>query len=115
MKNKLNSLEALGNFVFSTNKDIAFEEEKITATPPPSQQYLEAHFNTKGRGGKTVTLIKGYKGTEENLKELSKMIKTKCAVGGSVQDGEIIIQGNHRQKVMEILKNEGYHVKRVGG
>ena len=81
----------------------------------PEEQELEAHFSNKGRGGKTVTVIKGYEGNEEELRSLAKLLKTRCGVGGSVKDGEIIIQGKFRDKVMDILRSEGYRVKRVGG
>ena len=91
-KQKLNSLESLGNFVFSTDPDFEYENDAVTKTPPPEAQHLD-----------------------EALKQLSKMLKTRCGVGGAVKDGNIIIQGNHRHKVMEILTNEGYNVKRVGG
>ena len=84
-------------------------------TLKPDEQYLEAHFSNKGRGGKIVTIVKGFEGSESDLKGLGKLLKTKCGVGGSVKDGEIIIQGNHRDKVMQILKKEGYQVKRIGG
>lgn len=114
-KKKLNSLEDLGEFVFSTNTDFEFEKAEEQALLPHKQQYLEALFSNKGRGGKTVTVIKGFVGSEEDLKTLGKMLKTKCGVGGSVKDNEIIIQGNYRDKIMEILKKEGYNIKRVGG
>lgn len=114
-KRKLNNLEDLGSFVFSTNTDFEYKDEDGIEMPSPATQYLEAHFSRKGRAGKTVTIIKGFKGTPEALKKLSKMLKTKCGVGGAVKEGNIIIQGNHRNKVMEILTNEGYNVKRVGG
>ncbi|UGU16086.1 translation initiation factor [Sinomicrobium kalidii] len=113
-KNKLNSLEDLGNFVFSTGEEPVFDDEE-TNSPSPGEQYLEAHFSNKGRGGKTVTVVKGFHGSETDLKELGKFLKTKCGVGGSVKNGEIIIQGNYRDRVMELLKDEGYNVKRVGG
>ncbi|MGS2739589.1 translation initiation factor [Sinomicrobium sp. M5D2P17] len=112
--NKLNSLEDLGNFVFSTGEKPTYEEEEMESIPP-AEQYLEAHFSNKGRGGKTVTVIKGFEGAEEDLKDLGKFLKTKCGVGGSIKDGEIIIQGNYRDKVMKLLRDKGYNVKRVGG
>lgn len=114
-KHKLNSLEDLGDFVFSTDPGMEYYAGDEEETPPPARQYLEAHFSRKGRGGKTVTLIRGFKGSPEALKELAKMLKTRCGTGGAVKENEIIIQGNTRNKVMEILTNEGYNVKRVGG
>jgi translation initiation factor 1 len=114
-KKKLNNLEDLGGFVFSTNNDFKLEQEENTESLPPNEQYLEALFSNKGRGGKTVTVITGFEGSTDDLKSLGKLLKTKCGVGGSVKDGEIIIQGNHRDKIMNILKKEGYNVKRVGG
>jgi translation initiation factor 1 len=115
-KKKLNSLEALGDFVFSTNENFEPETENTeSTTPPPEAQLLEAHFSNKGRGGKTVTVIKGFKGDSEDLKALGKKIKTKLGVGGSVKDGEIIIQGDYRDKIIAILKALSYKVKRVGG
>jgi len=116
-KKKLNNLSDLGGFVFSTNENEDFSDfnDENQVTLEPHQQYLEAHFSNKGRGGKTVTVISGFQGSPADLKALGKMLKTKCSVGGSVKDDEIIIQGNYRDKIIEILKKEGYHVKRVGG
>jgi len=114
-KKKLNSLEDLGGFVFSTNENFDHDSENETETPSPSDQYLEAHFSNKGRAGKTVTVVSGFLGSLEDLKKLGKLLKTKCGVGGSVKNNEIIIQGNYRDKIITILKNEGYHVKRIGG
>ena len=116
-KKKLNDLSDLGGFVFSTNEEEDFSkyQQEETNTLSPQDQRLEAHFSNKGRGGKTVTLIKGFQGKEEDLKTLAKMLKTKCSVGGSVKDGEIIIQGNYRDKILELLRKEGYQVKRIGG
>ena len=114
-KKKLSSLEDLGGFVFSTNTNFEYEKEEKTETLAPKKQFLEAHFSNKGRGGKTVTVITGFEGSEDDLKSLAKLLKTKCGVGGSVKDNEIIIQGNYRDKIMEILKKEGYNIKRVGG
>lgn len=116
MSKKVNSFNDLGGFVFSTNKDFEINNESDSLeTLANNQQRLEAHLDKKNRGGKVATIIKGFQGNEEDLKTLGKMLKTKCGVGGSVKDNEIIIQGNFRDKIMEILKSEGYNVKRVGG
>ncbi len=115
MKKKLGSLEDLGGFVFSTNKDFEFEKEEAHETPANSEQRLEAHLDKKNRGGKVATVIKGFEGTDDDLKALAKQLKTLCGVGGSAKDGEIIIQGNFRDKIMDWLTKEGYRVKRVGG
>ena len=116
-KKKINDLSDLGGFVFSTNEEEDFSAftDDNEETLKPEDHYLEAHFSNKGRGGKTVTVITGFQGSVSDLKDLAKLIKTKCSVGGSVKDGEIIIQGNFRDKIIKILKTEGYHVKRVGG
>ena len=118
MAKKKLGLEDLGGFVFSTNNDFdenEYLDEEATQSLKPEEQELEAHFSNKARGGKTVTIIKGYQGTEEDLNKLGKMLKKKCGVGGSVKDGEIIIQGDDREKIMKILSDKNYNVKRVGG
>lgn len=116
MAKKKLGLEDLGGFVFSTNDDFdGNEQEESDKTLAPEDQYLEAHFSSKGRGGKTVTIIKGFQGTNDDLVVLGKKLKKKCGVGGSAKDGEIIIQGDDREKIMELLKKDGYKVKRVGG
>lgn len=118
MAKKKLGLEDLGGFVFSTNDDFDesdYVEGESQEEIEPKDQKLEAHFSNKGRGGKTVTIIKGFQGPEEELISLGKMLKKKCGVGGSTKDGEIIIQGDDREKVMQILRKEGYNVKRVGG
>lgn len=116
MAKKKLGLEDLGGFVFSTNDDFdGNEQEEFDETLAPEDQYLEAHFSSKGRGGKTVTIIKGFQGTNDDLVILGKKLKKKCGVGGSAKDGEIIIQGDDREKIMELLKKDGYNVKRVGG
>ena len=96
--------------VYSTNPDFKYEsiEEEEAETLPKNQQKLRIFMEKKGRGGKTVTLIKGFIGTEEDLKELGKLLKTKCGVGGSVKDNEIIIQGDFKQRITDLLKAEGY-------
>ena len=98
------------NVVYSTNPNFRYEtsEEEETETLPKSQQKLRVSMEKKGRGGKTVTLIKGFVGTEDELKDLGKLLKTKCGVGGSVKDDEIIIQGDFKQRIIDLLKTEGY-------
>lgn len=118
MAKKKLGLEDLGGFVFSTDDEFdpdRYNEEEPQKTLPPSEQRLEAHYSSKGRAGKTVTVVKGFEGTEEDLTTLGKELKKKCGVGGSVKEREIIIQGDVRDKVMAHLKDKGYHVKRVGG
>ncbi len=114
-KKKLSDLSDLGGFVFSTNDNFELEQNENEETLAPKDQRLEALFSNKGRGGKTVTVIAGFIGSDDDLKALGKKLKTKCGVGGSVKDGEIIIQGKFRDKIIEILKKDGYNVKRVGG
>ena len=115
-KHKKLGFEDLGGFVFSTNDDFKpNSDQEDQETIAPHQQQLEAHFSNKGRGGKTVTIVKGFQGSAADLKTLAKLLKTKCGVGGAVKDGEIIVQGNYRDKIITILEKEGYAVKRVGG
>ena len=98
------------NVVYSTNPDFQYEsiEEEEMETLPKNQQKLRVSIEKKGRGGKTFTLIRGFIGAEDDLKELGKLMKTKCGVGGSVKDEEIIIQGDFKQRIIELLKAEGY-------
>lgn len=98
------------NVVYSTNPDFNYEciEEEQAETLSKNQQKLRISMEKKGRGGKTVTLIKGFIGSEEDLKDLGKLLKTKCGVGGSAKEGEIIIQGEFKQRIIELLKAEGY-------
>lgn len=100
--------------VFSTNPDFQYNtaEEEKAETLEPSRQKLIVKIDRKGRAGKQVTLVTGFVGREDDLKELGKMLKTKCGVGGSVKDGEIVIQGDFRDRVAELLKNAGYNAKR---
>lgn len=114
-KNKDDWKSRLG-MVFSTNENFDYQyDDEETETLPPNKQQLEAKLEKKGRGGKTVCLIEGFVGSEEDLKELAKELKNKCGVGGSTKEGVIIIQGDFRDKIILILKEKGYKVKRVGG
>ncbi len=103
--------------VFSTNSDFQYEKEKEEEqnTLPSQQQNLKVSLDRKKRKGKSVTLVNGFIGLENDLKDLGKLLKTKCGVGGTVKNGEILIQGDFCDKIMEILKKEGYKVKRSGG
>jgi translation initiation factor 1 len=103
--------------VYSTNPDFSWEPESTDeeSTLDPKDQKLYVSIDRKQRGGKEVTLVEGFVGLEEDLKELGKTLKTKCGVGGSVKDGEIIIQGNFKEKIFELLQKEGYNVKKKGG
>ena len=106
------------NVVYSTNPDYNYEmdDDEGQVTLEPSQQNLRVQLDRKNRGGKVVTLITGFVGTENDLKDLGKLLKTKCGVGGSAKDGEIIVQGDFKQKIVELLKKEGYtKTKTVGG
>ena len=105
------------NVVYSTNPNFSYqeEEEEVQDTLSKNQQKLYVSIDKKQRAGKEVTLIEGFIGLEEDLKELGKVLKSKCGVGGTVKDGEIIIQGNFRDKIIELLKKEGYGVIRKGG
>lgn len=103
--------------MYSTNPDYHYEteNEEEESTLMPSQQKLRVQLDRKNRGGKVVTLVTGFIGTEDDLKELGKLLKFKCGVGGSAKDGEIIVQGDFKQKVVDLLKKEGYtQTKPVG-
>lgn len=104
------------SMVYSTNPDFKFDVDNnpFIETPPPSKQNLIVAIERKNRGGKTVTLIKGFVGNEDDLNSLAKNIKTKCGVGGAVKEGEILIQGELKNKVANLLKTMGYKVKISG-
>lgn len=103
--------------VYSTNPDFEYElnEEDIQETLPPGEQQLYVSIDRKKRAGKEVTLIEGFVGHEEDLKELAKKLKNKCGVGGSAKENEILIQGNHKDKIARLLEEEGFRVKKKGG
>lgn len=97
--------------VYSTNPDFQYEyddDEIQVDTLPPAQQKLRVQLDKKQRGGKQVTLVTGFVGTDEDLQALGKQLKAKCGVGGSAKDGEILIQGDFRPHVVELLKAAGY-------
>jgi translation initiation factor 1 len=107
--NKKNKSDKHG-FVYSTDPNFGFqhEEEKAAETLPPQQQKLKIRLDTKHRGGKAVTLVEGFIGTDEDLQTLGKALKNFCGTGGSAKDGEIIVQGDQRDKVLQWLQKNGY-------
>ncbi len=100
--------------VYSTNPDFKYETEETTEaeTLPPSKQRLIVGIDRRNRGGKQVTLVTGFVGTADDLKELGRTLKVRCGVGGAAKDGEITIQGDLRDKVTTLLKELGYNAKR---
>lgn len=103
--------------VYSTDPDYTYNtgEEQQGSTPPPNEQTLCIRLDRKNRKGKTVTIIEGFRESEEELKVLGKELKTSCGVGGSVKNGEILLQGDFRERVFPLLEKKGYKVKRPGG
>lgn len=112
MKKKSNE-----ELVYSTNSDLNFEaEETQTETLKPSQQKLRIFLDKKQRGGKKVSLISGFVGNESDMQELGKSLKSSCGTGGNVKDGEILIQGDFRDRLLELLLKKGYsQTKKAGG
>ena len=109
-----NDWKARLGVVYSTNPDFQYTTAKAeeAATLEPGKQRLIVGIDRRNRGGKQVTLISGFVGADEDLKALAKTLKTKLGVGGSAKEGEITIQGDFRDKVTELLKQQGYNAKR---
>jgi translation initiation factor 1 len=111
--NKTNNWKDRLGVVYSTRQDYKFEENisKQEDTLPPEKQNLRIQLSTKHRKGKTVTLVTGFVGRSEDLQALEKELKSKCATGGSCKEGEIIIQGDFREKISEYLRSKNIKVK----
>jgi len=105
------------NVVYSTDPGFRYETAAgaQAATLPPSQQDLRVWIDRHRSGGKQATIVRGFVGGEDDLSQLARLLKSKCGVGGTAKEGEIIIQGDHRDKVIAILAGEGYKAKKAGG
>lgn len=116
-KDKKKVLNDFGGIMYSTDPSFVYEEQQVESDVPlkNGQQDLRVTLDRKNRGGKAVTLITGYRGSDEQLQVLAKFLKNKCGVGGAAKDGEILIQGDFRDKVILLLQKEGYKVKKSGG
>ena len=112
MKKNNDWKERLG-VIYSTNPDFAYQTDETpeVETLPRERQRLRVRLDKRHRGGKTVTLVEGFRGTADDLEALGKALKVRCGVGGAAKDGEIILQGDLRQKVADILQGEGYGVR----
>lgn len=103
--------------VYSTDPDYTYtteaDRQRDADTPPPAKQRLRVALDRRNRGGKQVTIVADFVGSEEDLKELGKRLKQKCGVGGAVKDGEIIVQGDFRDKIVALLTAEGYHARKI--
>lgn len=113
---KNNDWKKRDGVVYSTSSEFEFnyKQDQESATLPPQQQQLRVSLDKSMRAGKQVTLVTGFIGTSADLELLGKLLKAKCGVGGSVKSGEVIIQGDHRDKIVSILQKEGYKAKRSG-
>lgn len=117
-KQKINSLQQLGGLVYSTNKELSLTNNEPEENEPvaPEKQDLRVWLETKHRGGKAASIVAGFRGPQAEMEELGKKLKTHCGTGGSVKDGEIIIQGDHREKLLVwLLKNGFKKTKKAGG
>lgn len=113
---KKNDWKKRDGVVYSTDDSFnyAYHNEEENETLAPGKQSLRVSLDKTGRAGKQVTLVAGFVGTSSDLDALGRLLKSKCGVGGSVKDGEILVQGDHRDKVVQVLTKEGYRARRIG-
>ncbi len=111
----MNDWKSRLGMVYSTNPDYEYEteQEPKSETLAPAKQRLRVALDKRNRGGKQVTVVADFKGSDEDLQALGKSLKTKCGVGGAAKDGEIIIQGDHRDKVVALLEGMGYKARKL--
>lgn len=116
MAAKKNDWKKRDGVVYSTSDDFQFSygDTSNAITLPPQQQQLRVQLDKSGRAGKQVTLVTGFVGKADDLASLGKTLKSKCGTGGSVKEGEILIQGDFRDKIVQLLLKDGYKAKRVG-
>lgn len=113
---KKNDWKRRDGIVYSTGADFDYRYDRPNEVPtlPPQQQNLKVFLDKSGRAGKQVTIVAGFVGASGDLEALGKSLKSKCGVGGAVKDGEILLQGDRRDQVLQILGGEGYKAKRSG-
>lgn len=111
-----NDWKARLGMVYSTAPDFNYETSRDANpdTLPAAQQELRVWLDRKQRGGKMVTLVRGFVGKDDDLEALARLLKTRCGVGGAAKEGEIIIQGDHRDRIIQILTAGGYRCKKAG-